>query len=150
MVGDWKVVLFVAYRAQTLYKMVPKSMLGLTDVEEATSGAADAIDHIDGCAHEPLSNVEGLFCAFNGGRWVRRGVAQVAVGVGGLEIDVSFEAVNRIGDGELQEGEGCMGDGPGEFEVGVKRFSKIDELFNLLIVARGSTDTVIDVMEEEM
>eukprot|EP00061_Rhincodon_typus_P001902 g16087.t1 len=44
MVGDRKVLLFIVYRAQMLYETVPKSVLGLTDVEEATSGAADAVD----------------------------------------------------------------------------------------------------------
>eukprot|EP00061_Rhincodon_typus_P012648 g38518.t1 len=40
MVGDWK-VLFVACRTHMLYKTVSESTLGLTNVEEATSGAAD-------------------------------------------------------------------------------------------------------------
>eukprot|EP00061_Rhincodon_typus_P011038 g35763.t1 len=57
---------FVTYREQVLYKTVSEPLLGLPDVEEATSGAADTVDHIDGCAGEPLSNVEGLFCALNG------------------------------------------------------------------------------------
>eukprot|EP00061_Rhincodon_typus_P002972 g18964.t1 len=39
------------------YEKVSKSMLGLTDVEENTSGAVDAVDHIDRCAGEPLSDV---------------------------------------------------------------------------------------------
>eukprot|EP00061_Rhincodon_typus_P008803 g31741.t1 len=63
MVGDQKVLSFVANRAQLLYKVVSEPLLGLTDVEKATSGAEDAVGHIDGCAGEPLSNVEGLFCA---------------------------------------------------------------------------------------
>eukprot|EP00061_Rhincodon_typus_P016881 g45327.t1 len=41
---------FVANRGQMLCKAVSEPLLGLTDVEEATSGAADTIDHIDGCA----------------------------------------------------------------------------------------------------
>eukprot|EP00061_Rhincodon_typus_P012448 g38197.t1 len=53
-------------RVQALYKAVSEPLLGLTDVEDATSGAADAIDHIDGCTGEPLSNMEGLFGALNG------------------------------------------------------------------------------------
>eukprot|EP00061_Rhincodon_typus_P000717 g12544.t1 len=57
-VCDRKVLLFVAYRAQMLYKTVSESLLGLTDIEEATSGVANTIDHVDGCAGEPLSNVE--------------------------------------------------------------------------------------------
>eukprot|EP00061_Rhincodon_typus_P010537 g34901.t1 len=44
MVGDWKVLSFVIYRAQMLYEMVPEFTFGLTDVEEATSGAADTVD----------------------------------------------------------------------------------------------------------
>eukprot|EP00061_Rhincodon_typus_P001389 g14669.t1 len=47
---DWKVLSFVTNRAQVLYKMVSEPSLGLTDVEEATSEAADAVDHISGCA----------------------------------------------------------------------------------------------------
>eukprot|EP00061_Rhincodon_typus_P002759 g18389.t1 len=53
---------FVAYRAQMFYKMVSESLLGLPAVEEATLGAVDAVDHVDGS----LSNVEALFCALNG------------------------------------------------------------------------------------
>eukprot|EP00061_Rhincodon_typus_P004942 g23774.t1 len=55
------------YRVKMLYKTVSESQLGLTDVEEATSGAVDAVDQVDGYAGEPLSNVEDLFCAWNGG-----------------------------------------------------------------------------------
>eukprot|EP00061_Rhincodon_typus_P005996 g26163.t1 len=50
--------------AQVLYKAVSEPPLGLTDVEEATSGA---VDQVDRCASEPLSDVQGLFCALNGG-----------------------------------------------------------------------------------
>eukprot|EP00061_Rhincodon_typus_P002534 g17826.t1 len=55
-VRDWKVLSFVANRA--LYRAVSEPPLGLTDVEEATSGAADAVDHIGGCAGEYLSDVK--------------------------------------------------------------------------------------------
>eukprot|EP00061_Rhincodon_typus_P008243 g30687.t1 len=54
------------------------------------------------------------------GRWVRGGIVQVAVGVAGLEIDVSFRVFTRDGDREVQEGEGVIRDDPGEFEAGVK------------------------------
>eukprot|EP00061_Rhincodon_typus_P004451 g22617.t1 len=50
MVGDQKVLLFIAYRVQMLYEMVSESTLGLTHVEEVTSGAVDAVDQVDGCA----------------------------------------------------------------------------------------------------
>eukprot|EP00061_Rhincodon_typus_P017066 g45597.t1 len=66
MVCDWKMLSFVANRAQVLYKAVSKPPLGLTDVEEATTGAVDATDHIDGRTGEPLSNVKGLFGAWDG------------------------------------------------------------------------------------
>eukprot|EP00061_Rhincodon_typus_P010171 g34254.t1 len=66
-VGNWKVLSFVVYRAQVLYKAVIESLLGLTDVEKATSGAVDAVDQVDGCAGGPLSDVKGLFWALNGG-----------------------------------------------------------------------------------
>eukprot|EP00061_Rhincodon_typus_P003736 g20854.t1 len=58
MVGDWK-VLFVAYRAQMLYEMFYEYVLGLTDAEEATLDAADAVDQVEGCVGECLSNAEG-------------------------------------------------------------------------------------------
>eukprot|EP00061_Rhincodon_typus_P009988 g33914.t1 len=67
MVGDQKVLLFVAYRVQMLYKTVSESVLGLTDVQEATSGVVDTLDQVDGCADEPMSDVKGLFWALNGG-----------------------------------------------------------------------------------
>eukprot|EP00061_Rhincodon_typus_P003301 g19755.t1 len=63
MFGDQKVLSLVTNRVQMLYKTVSEPPLGLTDVEEATSEAEDAVDHVDGCAGEPLSNVEGLFGA---------------------------------------------------------------------------------------
>eukprot|EP00061_Rhincodon_typus_P007871 g29983.t1 len=128
MVSDRKVLLIIAYRAQVLRKSASEPLLGLTDVKETTLEAADAVDHIDRCAGEPLSNVKGLFWAWNGGvecsilgedaveaeelgigdrilagEWVRGGIANVAVGVSGLEIHVGAETV--IGYGEVQEGE---------------------------------------------
>eukprot|EP00061_Rhincodon_typus_P008299 g30790.t1 len=57
MVRDWKMS-FVANRAQMLYKAVSKPLFGLTDVEETTLGATDAVDHIDRCAGEPLPDVK--------------------------------------------------------------------------------------------
>eukprot|EP00061_Rhincodon_typus_P008614 g31375.t1 len=71
------------------------------------------------------------------------------MGVSGFEIDVGAEMVTGNGDREVQEGEGGVGDGPGEFEVRVKAVSKVDELFKLLMGARGSADTVINVVEEK-
>eukprot|EP00061_Rhincodon_typus_P010201 g34309.t1 len=47
-------------------KAVSEPPLGLTNVEEATSGAADSIEHIDSCAGEPLSDAKSLFGALNG------------------------------------------------------------------------------------
>eukprot|EP00061_Rhincodon_typus_P011182 g36017.t1 len=52
---------------EMLHKTVPETALGLTDVEEATLGATDAVNQVDGCAGEPVSNVDGLFCALNVG-----------------------------------------------------------------------------------
>eukprot|EP00061_Rhincodon_typus_P002152 g16750.t1 len=66
-VRDWEVLSFVMTRAQVLYIAVSELLLGLTDVEEATSEAADAVDHISGCAGEPLSDVEGFFVSLDGG-----------------------------------------------------------------------------------
>eukprot|EP00061_Rhincodon_typus_P015774 g43652.t1 len=58
MVRNQKLLSSVANRAQMRYKTDSETLLGLTDVEEATSGAADAVDQVDGCAGEPLFNVE--------------------------------------------------------------------------------------------
>eukprot|EP00061_Rhincodon_typus_P006273 g26741.t1 len=66
MVHDQKVLSFITNRVQMLYKMVSKPPLGLVDVVEATSRAAEAVDQVDRCTREPLSNVEALFCALNG------------------------------------------------------------------------------------
>eukprot|EP00061_Rhincodon_typus_P011096 g35867.t1 len=79
-------------RAQMLHETVPESALGLTDVEEAVLGATDTVDQVGEYTGEPLSNVESLLWALNGG-----------------DRDVAVE-----------EGEGSIGDGPGEFEVQVK------------------------------
>eukprot|EP00061_Rhincodon_typus_P002957 g18911.t1 len=65
-------------------------------------------------------------------------------------MDVTVVAVTRHEDREVQEREGGIRDGLGEFEVDVKGVSKVDELFKLLMVARGSADSVIDVAEEEL
>eukprot|EP00061_Rhincodon_typus_P016000 g43981.t1 len=51
-------------RPEVLDKVVSEPLLGLTNTEEATSGAA--IDHVDRCAGEPLSDVQGLLGALNG------------------------------------------------------------------------------------
>eukprot|EP00061_Rhincodon_typus_P004354 g22374.t1 len=75
---------------------------------------------------------------------------EVAVGVSGLEIDISFKVDTRDGNREVQEGERGIRDGPGELDVGVEGVSKVDELFKLLVRAQGGADTVIDVAEEEV
>eukprot|EP00061_Rhincodon_typus_P005911 g25997.t1 len=66
-----------------------------------------------------------------------------------LSGPLCFEAVTRDEDGEVQEGEGGIGDGPGAFEVGLTGVSKVNELFKLLVGARGGVNTVINVAEEE-
>eukprot|EP00061_Rhincodon_typus_P006408 g27022.t1 len=78
---------------------------------------------------------------------VRGGVVNVAKG--GFEKDISAESGAGDGDGEVREGEAGVGDGPGKFEVKVKDFGEVDEMFKLLVGARDSTETVIDVAEEE-
>eukprot|EP00061_Rhincodon_typus_P017634 g46410.t1 len=106
-----------------LHETVPESALGVTDVEEATSGAMDTIDQDGGRTGEPLLDMKDLLWAFNGvqgrgvgaGAWVRAGVVQVAVGISGLENGVGVEVVTRDGDGEGQEGDGGIGDGPALF-----------------------------------
>eukprot|EP00061_Rhincodon_typus_P003747 g20876.t1 len=65
-VGNWKVLSFVVYRAQMLYETISESKLGLTNVEEATSGAVDTVDQVGGCTGEPLSDVKGLLWALDG------------------------------------------------------------------------------------
>eukprot|EP00061_Rhincodon_typus_P010103 g34131.t1 len=55
-VHDRKVLSFVVNIVQVLFKAVSEPLLGLTNVEEDTSGAADAIDHIERSAGEPLSD----------------------------------------------------------------------------------------------
>eukprot|EP00061_Rhincodon_typus_P006772 g27761.t1 len=67
-------------------------------------------------------------------------------------IIVTLEAaqdghVTKDGDREGQEREGGVRRGLGEFQVGVKGVSKVNELFKLLMGAEA--DTVIKVEEEE-
>eukprot|EP00061_Rhincodon_typus_P006067 g26306.t1 len=99
--------------------------------------------------------MECWFGALAGGerRDVGAGIDEVEVEVDVDELGewIAFlQEVARDGDGEDQEGEGGVRDGPGEFEVGMKDVGEVDELFVLLVGARGSTDTVINVAEEEM
>eukprot|EP00061_Rhincodon_typus_P011573 g36693.t1 len=61
--------------AQMFCESVTESVLGLTDVEETTSGATDTVDQFGGYP----------------GRWVKGDVVQVAVGVDGFEIYASAE-----------------------------------------------------------
>eukprot|EP00061_Rhincodon_typus_P005587 g25279.t1 len=66
MIGNWKMLSLVVNRAQMFYKTVSESMLSLTDVEEATSGAADPVDQVDGCAGEPLLYERFVLGAWDG------------------------------------------------------------------------------------
>eukprot|EP00061_Rhincodon_typus_P012536 g38325.t1 len=171
MSGNQKVMLIGAYRAQ----MLRESVFGLSAVEEATSGATVARDFESRSAGNAGDAVEGIMnhgrgevmvlevgghlgcrrveCFIPGAdvveveefgvwdrifvrAWVRGGVVKVSMGVGGFEVNVDAESV--------------AGDGPGEFEVGVKGVGEVDELFELLMGVRGSTDAVINIAEEEV
>eukprot|EP00061_Rhincodon_typus_P003186 g19479.t1 len=85
MVPDREMLSFVANRVQMLYKTVSESTLGLTDVEEGTLGAADAVDHNDTCAGESLSDVNGFLGALNGGE----------AGGGGAEVESERSRMER-------------------------------------------------------
>eukprot|EP00061_Rhincodon_typus_P011289 g36194.t1 len=67
MVSNRKVLLIILNRVQTLCKSVSESLLGLTDVEEATWGATDTVDQVRGCTGESLSDLEKMFGALDGG-----------------------------------------------------------------------------------
>eukprot|EP00061_Rhincodon_typus_P017491 g46201.t1 len=143
---DRKVLLFVANRMQVLHKTVSEPPLGLTDIEDTTSGAADARDHIDGCAGEPLSDVNGLFGALDGGEEGRcRGrplpsgvLGPAASGSCGFKpyskaLTTSSRAVlYTVGTGKMQ----CPGD-LGEWE----QFSEEEE-------DTGSEDVEADVIHD--
>eukprot|EP00061_Rhincodon_typus_P018476 g47656.t1 len=60
------------------------------------------------------------------------------------------DAKSVAGNEEVQEEGGGVRNGPGEFEVRVKDVVEVDELFKLLVGARGGADTVINVAEEEV
>ncbi|GCC35379.1 hypothetical protein chiPu_0013862 [Chiloscyllium punctatum] len=115
----------------------------LSDVEETTSGATDIVDDICGGTGKFLSDVEVFFGALDGGEG------------GDVGIDFTLPALAREGassglvagegDAEVQEGEEGDQDGPGEFEVKMNGVGEVDKLFNLLIGAQGSTNTVFDV-----
>eukprot|EP00061_Rhincodon_typus_P016126 g44174.t1 len=55
----------------------------------------------------------------------------------------------RGGDRQVQEGEGGVRNGAGEFEDIMEGVGDIDELFELLMGAQGSTDTVINIAEKK-
>eukprot|EP00061_Rhincodon_typus_P012090 g37584.t1 len=63
MVHNRKVLSFVANRVQAFQKATSWSH----QCRGGHIGSSDAIDHIDGCAGEPLSDVRGLFGALDGG-----------------------------------------------------------------------------------
>eukprot|EP00061_Rhincodon_typus_P000200 g10884.t1 len=65
-------------------------------------------------------------------------------------MEIGFQAVARDGNREIQEGERGIRDGPDELQVGVEGVGEVDELVELLVGAQCGTDTVIDVMEEEV
>eukprot|EP00061_Rhincodon_typus_P011108 g35887.t1 len=44
---------------QVLHKTVSEPQLGLTNVKEATTGAAHVVDHVEECPGEPLRSVRG-------------------------------------------------------------------------------------------
>eukprot|EP00061_Rhincodon_typus_P005132 g24275.t1 len=66
-VCDQKVLLIIAYRAQMIHESVTKCTLGHTNAEETTSGATDTVDQVGGWTGEPLSDLESLSWASNGG-----------------------------------------------------------------------------------
>eukprot|EP00061_Rhincodon_typus_P012895 g38931.t1 len=88
MVRNWKVLLFVTYRVQMLYKTVSESTLGLTDVQEATSGVTDTVGQV-----ERMSDVKGLFCALNGDE-----IGDGALGAKEPEVMEEVEGVGGIPD----------------------------------------------------
>eukprot|EP00061_Rhincodon_typus_P007800 g29846.t1 len=92
MVHDRTVLSFVTNRAQVLYKVVSKPLLGFTDVEEATSGASVAAE-------------EGLFHI----SYEEAGIAWAHAGSRGHLLSLELEV--------LEEVEGVVGipDVGGEF-----------------------------------
>eukprot|EP00061_Rhincodon_typus_P016464 g44695.t1 len=97
MVGNWKVLLILVYTAQTLCESVIESVLGLTDVDEAASGATDTADLVGGYTSESLSDLERLFGALDGGdrASVVAGAAPPTVagkGTGGGQVGGECEA----------------------------------------------------------
>eukprot|EP00061_Rhincodon_typus_P013604 g40079.t1 len=65
------------------------------------------------------------------------------------ELVTESAHVTGDGDGEAHEVKRGIGDGPGEFEVGVKGAGRVDELFEHLMGAQGSTNIAINIAEEE-
>eukprot|EP00061_Rhincodon_typus_P013806 g40405.t1 len=65
MVGNQMVVLIGECRAQMLRELVTEPALGLSNVEETTSGAMDTVDQIGGYTDESLLDLETLFGALD-------------------------------------------------------------------------------------
>eukprot|EP00061_Rhincodon_typus_P008996 g32111.t1 len=57
------------------YETVSESTLGVTDVEEATSGAADTVEQVDGCTGEPLPDMKVFL-------WASSRVQEQEIGAG--------------------------------------------------------------------
>ena len=55
-----------ADRAEVFGETIAKPPLGLTDIDQLASRAADAVDEVGGGAGEPLSDLEGLLGSLKG------------------------------------------------------------------------------------
>eukprot|EP00061_Rhincodon_typus_P012429 g38161.t1 len=60
MVSNQTVLLIIVYEAQVFCESITETALGLTDIEQATSGATDTVDQVGGCTDESLSDMESL------------------------------------------------------------------------------------------
>eukprot|EP00061_Rhincodon_typus_P008041 g30297.t1 len=116
--------------------------VGILDNLQQIRGAPSAVTWFSNFStkrsHNQLQGGKYLF-----GCGIRLQMAEV------VENDKLDAEIVGDGDGEVQEVGRGNGDGPGEFEVGVKGVDKVDELFKLLMRAQGNADIVINVVEEE-
>eukprot|EP00061_Rhincodon_typus_P014274 g41200.t1 len=155
--GNRKVGLDGACRAQLLRKAVPESAFSLPDIQETASRAMVTVDEGRsmgnvGDAVEGILNTRGgeTRVLKVGGYLQSPRIERSILGADAAEAEEFGESVTGEEDGKVQEREGGARNGPGEFEGALEGVGEVDELFELLAGARGSTDTVINVAEKEV
>eukprot|EP00061_Rhincodon_typus_P018941 g48335.t1 len=138
-----KIGLVGACRMQMVREPVPQSAFGLPVLEETTLGTRDTIDQgkVAGVVEELVGSVE-----LTKESWNELNMWKVD---SGGEGNIFLVMGSDYGDGEDQDGEGGIRNGPGELDSKVEGVGEVDKLLELLVGAQNSTDVVINMEEKE-